>query len=84
MAMVKLRQVGGSLSLAVPPTIRDALGLAPGSVLEIEASEGAIIARPARPKYTIDELIAACDLDAPEPDSARDWIDAPALGREML
>jgi antitoxin ChpS len=84
MTAVTLRQVGGSLSFAVPPAIKDSLGLTAGSVLEVSDEQGRLVARPARPKYTIDELIARCDPAAPYPDSAREWIDAPAVGREIL
>ena len=84
MATVKLRQVGGSLSFAVPPAIKESLGLKPGSVLEVVAENGQLVAKRARPKYTLDELIAKCDLDAPYPDEAREWIDAPAVGREVI
>ena len=85
MAIVKLRQVGGSLSFAVPPAIKDSLGLVAGVELEVSAERGRLVARPARPtKYSIDELIAKCDLTAPYPDEAREWIDTPAAGREIL
>lgn len=84
MATVKLRQVGGSLSFAVPPAVKESLGLKPGSVLEVVAEEGQLVAKRKRPKFTIDELIAKCDTTAPYPDEAREWIDAPAVGREIL
>lgn len=84
MATVKLRQVGGSLSFAVPPAVKDSLGLKPGSVLEVAAEDGKLVAKRARPKYTIEELIAKCDPTAPYPDEAREWIDAQAVGREIL
>jgi antitoxin ChpS len=84
MATVRLRQVGGSLSFSVPPTIREALDLSAGTVLDVEVRDGTLVARAARPKYTIDALIAQCDLEAPYPDEAREWLDAPAVGRELL
>jgi antitoxin ChpS len=84
MAAVKLRQVGGSLSFAVPPSVKDALGLAAGAVLEVEVVGGSLVAKPARPRYTIEELIALCSPDDPYSDEAREWIDAPAVGRELL
>jgi antitoxin ChpS len=84
MPMVKLRQVGGSLSFAVPPAVKESLGLGPGSELEVSADHGRLVARPARPRYTLAELIAKCDPSAPYPDEAREWIDAPPVGRELL
>jgi antitoxin ChpS len=84
MATVTLRQVGGSLSFAVPPAIKESLGLTAGAVLDISIEHGRLVAKPERPRYSIDELIARCDLSAPYPDEAHDWIDAPPVGRELL
>lgn len=84
MTTVKLRQVGGSLSFSVPPAIKDSLGLVAGVELDVSADRGLLVAKPTRPKYSIDELIAKCDLTAPYPDEAREWIDAPPVGRETL
>jgi antitoxin ChpS len=84
MATVKLRQVGGSLSFAVPPAVKESLGLKPGSVLEVVAEDGQLVAKRARPKYTLDELLAKCDFDQPYSDEERAWLDAPPVGREIL
>jgi hypothetical protein len=37
-----------------------------------------------RPRYTLDELLAKCDSSEPLPSTEREWIDAPAVGRELL
>jgi antitoxin ChpS len=49
-----------------------------------------LIPRPERPvdvaamrPYTLDELLAQCDPDAPMPDELRDWEAAPPVGREF-
>ena len=81
---VKLRQVGRSLLFAVPPAVTAALGLKPGSMLDVEADEGRLVAKRVRPKYTIEELIAKCDFNAPYSDEEREWIDAPPVGREII
>jgi antitoxin ChpS len=84
MATVTLRKVGGSLSFAVPPAIKDALGLAAGSSLEVVADHGQIVAKPIRQKFTLDELMAQCDLSASYSEEERAWLDAPPVGRELL
>lgn len=83
MAVVTLRQVGGSLSFAVPPSIKESLGLAAGLMLEVSADKGAMVARPKKPKYTLAELLAQCDPSVPYTDEERAWIDAPPVGREV-
>jgi antitoxin ChpS len=36
------------------------------------------------PPYTLDELIAECDPDAPLNDEDREWLSANARGSELL
>lgn len=82
-----LKRAGGSLIVTVPARARDALHLSAGQEMTVAVEGGRLVlepAKPARPKYSIDELIAKCDLSAPYPDEAREWIDAPAVGRELL
>ncbi len=38
----------------------------------------------AKPRYTLDELMQQCDLQAPMSDKTRAWRDAPPAGREVL
>jgi hypothetical protein len=37
-----------------------------------------------KPRYTLDELMQQCDLQAPMGDETRAWLDAPPVGREAL
>lgn len=37
-----------------------------------------------RVRYTLDELLAQCDLSAELTAQEREWLDAPAVGREVL
>ncbi len=41
-------------------------------------------AKPPRPIYTLDELIAQCDFDRPYSAEERAWLDATPVGREAL
>ena len=34
-------------------------------------------------RYTLDELLAASDYSQPQPPEEREWVDAPAVGREL-
>ena len=82
-----LKKAGGSLIVTVPARARDALRLSAGQEMLVAVEGHRLVfevSRPSRPKYSIDELIAKCDPSAPYPDEAREWIDAPAAGRELL
>jgi hypothetical protein len=37
-----------------------------------------------KPRYTLEELLAQCDPDAPIDAEEREWLDAPAVGRENM
>jgi hypothetical protein len=38
----------------------------------------------AKPKYELGELLAECDEWAPFPEELKEWINAPAVGKEDL
>jgi antitoxin ChpS len=79
-----LRKVGGSVMLSVPPAILDLLHLEAGSTVGL-AVEGdrLVIATRVKPHYTLDELLAQCDAQAPLSDEDREWIELPSVGREL-
>lgn len=80
-----LRKVGGSIMLAVPPALLNLLQLRPGAVVALSVDNGRLIMDPQpRPQYTLDELLAQCDVSADTTDEDRAWLDAPTVGRELL
>jgi antitoxin ChpS len=80
-----LRKVGGSVMLAVPPAILDLLDLTAGSSVGIAIDNGRLVIEPQKkPKYTLRELLDQCDPNAPINETAREWLDAPPVGRELI
>ena len=43
-----------------------------------------VVEPPSRPRYTLAELLAASDYAQPQPQEEREWIEAPAVGRELI
>lgn len=87
MHTTNLRKVGGSVMLAVPPALLDVLHLAAGAKVGIAVDNGRLVVEPAaKPRYTLDELLAEAEASGayPLPPEEREWIDAPAVGRELL
>ena len=81
-----LRKVGGSVMLAVPPALLDVLHLAPGAKVGLAVDNGRLVVEPkARPRYTLDQLLAEAEASGtyPLPPEEREWIDAPAVGKEL-
>lgn len=81
----RLRKVGGSVMLAIPPALLDALDLKSDASVGMSVKAGKLLVEPkARPRYTLDDLLTQCSADAPSSTEERDWIDAPAVGREVI
>ncbi len=80
----KLRKVGGSVMLAVPPAMLDELGVGAESVVGLVVKSGKLVVEPKRRKrYTLQELIARCDPKAPFEED-RSWVTDGAVGRELI
>ncbi|MGO4439360.1 AbrB/MazE/SpoVT family DNA-binding domain-containing protein [Rhizobium sp. RAF56] len=85
MAVSTLRTVGGSVMMTIPKPVLETLGLSANTKLDVSVEDGRLIAVPrARPKYTLEELLAQCDPDAPLSDEDREWLDSPPVGREVI
>lgn len=85
MYTTNLRKVGGSVMLAVPPAILDLLHLRPGATVGVSVDGDRLVVDPKpRPRYTLAELLAASDYTQPQAPGEREWVDAPAVGRELI
>lgn len=85
MHTTNLRRVGGSVMLAVPPALLDVLHLKAGAQVGLAVENGRLVVEPQpRRRYTLTELLAASDYSQPLTPEEREWIDAPAVGRELL
>jgi len=80
-----LRKVGGSVMLTIPPALLDVLRLSAGANVGLAVDSGRLVVEPSpRPRYTLDELLAQCDASAELTAQEREWLDAPAVGRELI
>jgi antitoxin ChpS len=85
MHTTNLRKVGGSIMLTVPPALLDILHLSAGAKVGLAVESGRLVVEPqARPRYTMTDLLAASDYSEPQPAEEREWVDAPAVGSELL
>jgi antitoxin ChpS len=84
MLTTKLRKVGGSVMMVVPPAILETLRLQSGATVALAVEgERLIIESPRKPHYTLDELLAQCDPKAPHSQEDREWLSLPSVGREI-
>jgi len=85
MHITNLRKVGGSIMLAVPPALLDILRLQPGAQVGLAVERGRLVVEPQlRPRYTLDELLAQCNPNAPRGSKEREWLDAKPVGGELI
>ena len=85
MYTTNLRKVGGSVMMAVPPALLDLLQLRAGASVGIVLDGKSLIVKAAtRPRYTMEELLAASDYTHAHVDDDREWLDTPPIGRELI
>lgn len=85
MHTTRLRKVGGSFMMAVPPALLDLLHIAPGAKVGLSVDNGRLVVDPMpRPSYTLDELLAQCDGDIQETDEDMRWLEDRPLGKELV
>jgi len=84
MHIATLRTVGGSVMMAIPKAILEALGLAANEKVGLSLADGRLVIEPhARPRYSLAELVAQCDPDAPIGDEEHEWMEARSVGKEV-
>ena len=85
MFTASLRKVGGSVMLAVPPAILEMVRLRSGATVSIAVENGRLIVEPeTRKRYSLQELLAQCDLSAPMSGEDAQWTVSAPKGRELL
>ena len=51
----------------------------------VAVTDGRLVVDPRpQPRYTMAELLAASDYSQPQTAEEREWVDAPAVGRELI
>lgn len=78
----KLRKVGGSTMIALPPHVLDGLGLRPGATLDVAEEDGRVVLRPVRGKPSLEDLLAACS--PPDGVDLDPWTSDTAVGDEVI
>lgn len=81
----RLRKVGGSVMVAIPKALLDALDLSVDAPVDVSIRGGSLVVAPrTRPRFTLDELLAGCDPDAPLSAEDRVWTSGKRAGRELI
>ena len=71
--------------LAVPPAFLNQLHLQAGATVGLAIDQGRMVMEPKpRLRYSLADLLTASDYSQPQSAQEREWIDAPAAGKELL
>lgn len=86
MHKAKLRTVGGSTMVAIPPAALQALDLGPNSDVEIHIENNRLVIEPRRTKgrMGLAARLAMCDFSKPVTAQERELLGAPRVGREEI
>jgi antitoxin ChpS len=75
-----LRNVGGSVMVAIPKSLLEGLGLAANEKVALRIDQGNLVIEPRpKPRYVLADLIAQCDLTSDD-----EWDHAASVGREDI
>jgi antitoxin ChpS len=77
-----LRHFGNSVGLVIPKPVRESLHLSAGQIVTLEQTQQGLFVRTKAPQYTLEKLLAQCDLEAPHSPDIAQWQDMPAIGKE--
>jgi antitoxin ChpS len=80
MVTVKLRKVGGSMMLAIPPSVLEVLAFGSDAPLSLSVSKGKLTVAQAKPRHRLEDLLAEHETSR-EVDP--DWLDMPSVGGEI-
>lgn len=85
MHSVNLRQVGGSVMLAVPPAVLEMLSLKVGVAVEMDVDRHRLIVQSAKKsQYTLEGLLALCDVKAEISPHDSEWLNDAPIGNEVI
>lgn len=81
----RLRKVGGSVMLAIPKPMLEALELASDAAVDLSIRSGRLVVEAkTRHRYSLDELLAQCKPQARRARADRAWTAGKPFGRELV
>ena len=86
MHTAKFRTVGGSVMVAIPPHMLEALSIGPNMSVGISLAGNKLILEPEAKKKRLglEARLAMCDFTIPMSAEEREWLDLPSVGREIV
>ncbi|MRW90549.1 AbrB/MazE/SpoVT family DNA-binding domain-containing protein [Duganella sp. FT80W] len=79
---LSVQKWGNSAAVRLPTELLALLKVKLGDKLSVNVQPDGVLLKPARPSYSLDDLLSQCDPAAPEPADLADWNNMKPVGRE--
>ncbi len=80
---ITLRKYGNSTVVVLPPALLKELDIAAGQPMTLDTTADGKIVLSKKNKYTLDRLVAQCDMRAPKAPDIEIWDTTKAIGNEL-
>ncbi|MFR8677078.1 MAG: AbrB/MazE/SpoVT family DNA-binding domain-containing protein [Escherichia coli] len=81
---ITIKRWGNSSGMVIPNVVMKELNLRPGQSVEAQVSNNQLILTPISRRYSLDELLAQCDMNATELSEKDFWCKSTPEGYEIL
>jgi antitoxin ChpS len=79
---LSIQKWGNSAAVRLPTELLSRLNVTLGDKLSVNVQPDGVLLKAARPPYSLADLVAQCDLSAPEPADLAEWSNVRSVGRE--
>ena len=79
---LSVQKWGNSAAVRLPTELLGILKVTLGDKLSVNVQRDGVLLKAARPSYSLADLVAQCDLSAPEPADLTAWSRVKPVGRE--
>ncbi|HCI7706250.1 TPA: type II toxin-antitoxin system antitoxin ChpS [Escherichia coli] len=80
---ITIKRWGNSSGMVIPNVVMKELNLRPGQSVEAQVSNNQLILKPISRRYSLDELLAQCDMNAAELSEQDVWGKSTPAGDEI-
>ncbi|SFM13170.1 AbrB/MazE/SpoVT family DNA-binding domain-containing protein [Rugamonas rubra] len=80
---LSIQKWGNRAAVRLPTELLGILKVTLGDKLSVNVQPGGILLKAARPAYSLVDLVAQCDPNAPEPADMAAWASVAPVGREI-
>ncbi|MEO7495540.1 MAG: PbsX family transcriptional regulator [Massilia sp.] len=79
---LSIQKWGNSAAVRLPTELLGILKVSLGDKLSVNVQPEGVLLKAARPSFSLADLVAQCDLSAPEPADLAAWSQVKPVGRE--